>query len=217
LKLPPEDWPSGELQPDEDLVMQERRKGIVSSLLCKSDKADWYYIFSNDYDRVVRVLAWVLGFVNGCRKQRIGQCMGKIPRQRFKKEYLGQLVLTTKQKGRKLQPREVVLLGLENSKRIDWPLGVVEEFIPGRYGEVWLVKLRKASGFLLRPIQRVYPLEMHEEELLRPDQISAEIAQETQETVASLEKDRGSKGVRIQTRSGGEIKLPSQFRGNAVL
>ena len=39
LKLLPEDWPSGESQPDEDLVMQERRTGIVSSLLCKSDNA----------------------------------------------------------------------------------------------------------------------------------------------------------------------------------
>jgi hypothetical protein len=54
LKLPsPEDWPSGESQRDEDVVMQERRKGIVSSLLCKGDKANWYYVFSNDYNRVV--------------------------------------------------------------------------------------------------------------------------------------------------------------------
>jgi len=122
---------------------------------------------------------------------------------------LGQLVLTAKKKGRKLQPREVVLLGVENSKRIDWPLAVVEELIPGRDGEVRLVKLRTASGVLLRPIQRVYTLEVHEEEPLRPDQMSADM---TQETVASLEKDSGTKGVRGQTRSGREIKLPSRFR-----
>jgi hypothetical protein len=65
-------------------------------------------------------------------------------RQRFKKEYLGQLVLAAKRKGRKLQPREVVLLGAENSKRIDWPLAVVEELVPGRDGEVRLVRLRTA-------------------------------------------------------------------------
>jgi hypothetical protein len=51
--------------------------------------------------------------------------------QRFKKEYLGQLVLTAKEKGHKLQPQEVVLHGVENSKWIDWPLAVVEELIPG--------------------------------------------------------------------------------------
>ena len=86
---------------------------------------------------------------------------------------------------------------------------MVEELIAGRDGEVWLVKLRTASGVLLRSIQKVYPLEMHEEEPLRPDQMSADMAQET---VASLEKESGTKGVRGQIRSGREIKLPSRFR-----
>jgi len=48
LRLPPEEWPSGEPQPDEDVVMQERRKGIVSSLLCKGERDNSYYVFSND-------------------------------------------------------------------------------------------------------------------------------------------------------------------------
>ena len=125
---------------------------------------------------------------------------------------MGQLVLTAKKKGRKLQPREVVLLGVENSKRMDWPLAVIEELIPGRDGEVRLVRLRTASRVLLRPIQRVYPLEIHDGEPRRPDQMPAAMAQETQETVASLEKDHGPKGVRVQTRSGREIKLPPRFR-----
>jgi hypothetical protein len=105
-----------------------------------------------------------------------------------------------------------VLLGVENSKRIDWSLAVVEELNPGRDGEVRLVRLRTASGVLLRPIQRVYPLEIHEGELRGPEQIPAERAQEMQGTVASLEKDSGLKGIQVQTRSGREIKLPSQFR-----
>jgi hypothetical protein len=105
-----------------------------------------------------------------------------------------------------------VLLGVENSKRIDWPLTVVEELIPGRDGEVRLVRLRTASGVLLRQMQRVYPLEIHEGELRRPDQMPVEKAQETQETVASLEKDSGSKEIRVQTRSRSEKKLRSRFR-----
>jgi len=58
------------------------------------------------------------------------------------------------------------------------------------------VKLRTASGGLLRPIQRVYPLEIHDEDLLRPAQTSAEMAQETQETAASLEKDRKGQWIK---------------------
>jgi hypothetical protein len=64
------------------------------------------------------------------------------------------------------------------------------------------VRLRTASGGLLRPIQRVNPLEIHKAELRRPDQMPAERVQETQQTVASLEKDSGLKGMRVQTRSG---------------
>ena len=74
------------------------------------------------------------------------------------------------------------------------------------------MRLRTASGVLLRPIQRVYPLEIHEGEPRRPYLRSAEVAQETPETVASPEEDSGAKGVRIQTRSGREVKLPSRFR-----
>jgi hypothetical protein len=70
LKLPPEDWPSGEPQPDDEVVMQYKRKSIVSSLLCKGDKADWYYAFSSNCNKVVHFLAWVLQFVNSCHNQR---------------------------------------------------------------------------------------------------------------------------------------------------
>jgi hypothetical protein len=65
----------------------------------------------------------------------------------------------------------------------------VVELIPGRVEEVRLVRLRIASGVLLRPIKRVYPLEIRDEEPLKPDQLSVEMALEPQETAASLEKD----------------------------
>jgi hypothetical protein len=49
---------------------------------------------------------------------------------------------------------------------------------------------RADAGDLLRPIQRVYPLEIHDEELPKPDKTSTEVTPEAQETAASLEKDR---------------------------
>jgi len=134
-------------------------------------------------------------------------------RQRFRKEYLGQLVLATKKKVRQLQPREIVLLGVEYSKRLEWPLAVVEELIPGRDGEVRLVKLRTASGVLLRPIQRLYPLEIYEEELPISDQTSVGVTQEAEAPAGSIgQKDNGLKGTGVRTRSGRKIKLSSRFR-----
>lgn len=78
LKQPAEDWPLGEPQPDEEVVEEERKKGIVSSLLCKEGQADWYYTFSCNYDKIVRILAWVLRFVNRCRKVGVKQGSGKV-------------------------------------------------------------------------------------------------------------------------------------------
>jgi len=71
-------------------------------------------------------------------------------------------------------------------------LAVVEEFIPGRDGEVRLVKLRTASGVMLRPIQRVLPLEIYEEEPPKSDQPAVRVAQEAEATVVSIgQKDNG--------------------------
>jgi len=69
-----------------------------------------------------------------CRRVRYRHRMKESLRQIFRKEYLGQLVLAAKKNGRKLQTREVVLLGVKNSKRLEWPLAVVEELMPRRDG-----------------------------------------------------------------------------------
>jgi len=82
-------------------------------------------------------------------------------RNRFQREYLGQLRLTATRTTCELLPREVVLIGADNIKRGDWPLAVVEELIPGWDGKVRLVRLRTASGTLLRPVQRIYSLEIN--------------------------------------------------------
>ena len=54
-------------------MKQERRKVIVSSLLCEESQTDWYYALSRNYDKIVMVLAWVLRFVNRCRKIKAKQ------------------------------------------------------------------------------------------------------------------------------------------------
>jgi len=119
------------------------------------------------------------------------------------------LVLAAKKKVRKFQPREVVLLGVENSKSLEWPLAVVEELIPGRDGEVRLVKLRTASGVLLRPIQRVYPLEIYDEEPPKSDQPSVGVAQEAETNADSIsQKDKRIKGNGISNQEWEKDKAP---------
>lgn len=75
-----------------------------------------------------------------------------------KERILRSVGVDRQEEGHKLRPRCV--LGVENNQRIDCPLAVVE-LIPGRDGEVRLMKLKTASRVVLRPIQRDHPFEMH--------------------------------------------------------
>ncbi|GFU84233.1 hypothetical protein TNCV_2209061 [Trichonephila clavipes] len=54
----------------------------------------------------------------------------------------------------------IVLVGADNKKRIDWPLGRISQLILGRDGEVRLVRVQTSTNELLCPIQRIYPLEI---------------------------------------------------------
>ncbi|GFU32230.1 uncharacterized protein NPIL_75931 [Nephila pilipes] len=86
-------------------------------------------------------------------------------RQRFRKEYLGQLVQKHNEKqSRNPQIGEIVLIGDDNKKRLFWPLAKIIELIPGRNGKIRTVKLKTQHGTVLRPIQRIYPLEIYSKE-----------------------------------------------------
>lgn len=81
--------------------------------------------------------------------------------QRFRSEYLGRLQLfSSKKKTKDVRLGEIVLIGDDNSKRTDWPLGRVTELIQSKDGNVRVVHILTKGGMLIRPIQRVYPLEL---------------------------------------------------------
>jgi len=112
------------------------------------------------------------------------------------------LRLTATRTSRELLPREVVLIAAD-IKRGDWPLAVVEELIHGRDGKVRLVKLRTASGTLLRPVQRIYPLEIYDEGVLVLTPASVEADHEREVTTSPREKENGGPSlVEVFTRGG---------------
>jgi hypothetical protein len=83
-------------------------------------------------------------------------------RERFRKEYLGLLIKKGKE-DKKIQNfavGDVVLVGADNQKRMMWPLGKIVELIPGKDGNVRVVKVRTTTGVIIRPIQRLFPLEV---------------------------------------------------------
>ena len=113
---------------------------------------------------------------------------------------------------RELLPREVVLIGVDNIKGGDWSLAVVEELIHGRDGKVRLVKLRTASGTLLRPVQRVYPLEIYYEVVPIPTAAPVMAEHEKELTPSPREKKNWEPSVvEVFTRGGRRVKPPPRF------
>ncbi|GFY14740.1 integrase catalytic domain-containing protein [Trichonephila clavipes] len=89
-------------------------------------------------------------------------------RQRFRNEYLSQLIQKHNEKeSRDPQIGEVVLVGDDNKKRLFWALAKIIELIPGRDGKIRMVRLKTQHGKMLRPIQRIYPLEIRSNENLQ--------------------------------------------------
>ncbi|GIY41731.1 reverse transcriptase [Caerostris extrusa] len=73
-----------------------------------------------------------------------------------------QLPLDRKAKAtcQELKVGDIVLIELENKKRVMWPMGKIEKIYSSRDGASRVVRVRTSSGCLTRPIQKLYPLEV---------------------------------------------------------
>ncbi|UYV64112.1 hypothetical protein LAZ67_2006597, partial [Cordylochernes scorpioides] len=83
-------------------------------------------------------------------------------RQRFSKEYLGFLRQNTRNKTKSIKEGDVVLMEVDNKKRTEWPIGVIEKTYPGKDGIVRVVMIKTKRGNFLRPVQRLFFLESSE-------------------------------------------------------
>lgn len=82
-------------------------------------------------------------------------------KQRFQKEYLSLLVSKSRKKpSRTVQVGELVVVGTELKKRFMWPLGRIVEVFPGKDGVTRVARVKTQDGELLRPVQRLHPLEV---------------------------------------------------------
>ena len=77
-------------------------------------------------------------------------------------EYIKNLRTSVAQPASKkcVQVGSVVLVRGEGTNRLQWPLGVVQAVYPGRDGLVRTVEVKTAKGKFVRPIQRIYSLEL---------------------------------------------------------
>ncbi|XP_054709178.1 uncharacterized protein LOC129218883 [Uloborus diversus] len=128
-------------------------------------------------------------------------------RQRFRAGYLGALIQRSKHKSKlNISVGDIVLVGSDNMKRINWPLGKVIEVIPSKEEVVRLVKLQTAHGQILRPVQRLYPLEISSSDPIvqKSGQFARNPAPETVVPDDNISESR-------KTRSGRTVRIPQRL------
>ncbi|GBN58342.1 hypothetical protein AVEN_148345-1 [Araneus ventricosus] len=137
------------------------------------------------------------------RRLKYRKNLKKDIRNRFRNGYLGLVVQRTKCRDtRKLAVGDIVLVGADNCKRINWPLGRVTD-IPGKDGIVRLVKIKTSHLKSLDPIQRVHLLEISSaSDFLPPMKLNHTVS------IDSDDNETFSECKRKVSRSGREIKVP---------
>ncbi|KFM71161.1 hypothetical protein X975_26359, partial [Stegodyphus mimosarum] len=102
--------------------------------------------------------------------QSVRECFLK----RFQKDYLSELVSNLTIKARSnIQVGDVVLVGSDNSKRINWPLAKVMEICTGGGGKQRVTQQKLANVEIIRRLQRLYLLEITSSDLTPQDKVGS--------------------------------------------
>jgi hypothetical protein len=140
------------------------------------------------------------GYQSAYRERK---CVLDAFKTRFRNEYLSFLVHRGKEKSQhQFKLGDVVLVEADNKKRWEWPMGRIVELIPGRDGHVRTARVKVAHGILLRPIQRLYPMEISSPE-------AAPAVPERKQIQETEVRD-----PELKTRSGRQIKKPDRLGFN---
>lgn len=137
---------------------------------------------------------------------------------RFRKEYLGQLVQKKHEK-RTTDPKvgDIVLVGADNKKRWEWPLGRIVKLNPGKDGEFRSAVVKTSGGILSRPLQRLYPLEVSSEVEMPKPELTQDQDFEEDATIDESDQEEETEPVILQaepevvTKAGRQIKKPSRY------
>ncbi|GFY78489.1 integrase catalytic domain-containing protein [Trichonephila inaurata madagascariensis] len=93
--------------------------------------------------------------------------------ERFRIEYLGQLRdKRSVRKSRPLTVGEVVVVENSLKNRTLWSLARVIQLIPGKDGHIRVARVKTETGELVRPVQRLYNLELQEPEFSLPKDLT---------------------------------------------
>lgn len=149
--------------------------------------------------------------INLAKRIRYQQTLREELRKRFRSEYLGQLLLNkSKLNCFEAKVGDIVLIEKEDAKRAFWPMGRITQIFPGKDNVVRLVKVKTKSGWFLRPVQRVYPLEIsqpNELSVVDDELPTCNVRNIADEEVSKNLSDKNSIRKRIR-----KVKIPQKFK-----
>ncbi|UYV64449.1 hypothetical protein LAZ67_3000757 [Cordylochernes scorpioides] len=139
-------------------------------------------------------------------------------RERFRIEYFGFL----RQETRRLKTTiplkvgDMVLIGQESLKRLHWPLARIIQLYPGKDGLVRVAKVKTSSGDKIRPIQKLYNLEITPEIRCRDPLTERSPTQEVRLTteedpLTSQQEQHHIDTPNVVSSYGRPIKRPNQL------
>ncbi|CAG7712906.1 unnamed protein product [Allacma fusca] len=112
--------------------------------------------------------------------------------------------------GEDIKPGDIVLVGSDNTKRVNWPMARILEVFPGKDGMIRVAKVKTSNGELVRPIQRLYPFEVCEKERAQIISVPTEITDEDDGEIPGNKVD-ATNTVSKTSRAGRRIKAPNRF------
>ncbi|GFR15006.1 integrase catalytic domain-containing protein [Trichonephila clavata] len=143
-----ESWPCSEVSETPDEAFLERRKTVVTNVATENEVrfGDRFLYFSS-YRKILRMTAYVLRFCNNIKRNS--------PK------------LVNSLSCEEIQKAEETLIKIMQS---EWPSEIRKD------GVERVAKLRLASGEIIRPLQRIYPLELSASDHLIEDHHGTDIA-----------------------------------------
>ena len=143
---------------------------------------------------------------------------------RWKKEYLTDLREFHKMQCRKAVPIEIgdlVLLQEDNIKCGQWNTAVVKNLISGKYGKIRGAVVRKAGKgkpeTLIRPLQKLFPLQISARDHLKTDANEERVTKERVESKGDEEKINLENDCGTRSHMGRAAAMDARWKSKLML
>ncbi|UYV64637.1 hypothetical protein LAZ67_3001419 [Cordylochernes scorpioides] len=135
---------------------------------------------------------------------------------KFLKESHGKGFLrqNTRNKTKSIKEGDVVLIEVDNKRRTEWPIGVIEKTYPGKDGIVRVAMIKTKRGNFLRPVQRLFFLESSENYSKEDFGKGRDLEKEKKinlDTPSISQRSIRGKDSPVITRSGRIVKPPDRY------